>query len=251
MSSSGGIQIPVEGQKVSYAEMRMVAQEIHRLEKQARRIRTIALVSSGLFLGTAVFAGVIFLLVKAFAETEVKREDGTATLVKKDTTDVVQTTQSLEDRDGSSLLDYARNTLDANGDPDGDWKLTDEQISRIRTISWKAGQVMEVHHVAEIVRYDGTDTRVEITTKANHKITIWNNDCLGQNNVPISGCTADKFDVMIRRYDRTTNTYAAEEEVNANGDEGTEGKGRVVVSLERPKVEAKETINLDDYLDDD
>lgn len=234
------------GGTVTYNEMRMVAQEIHRLEKQARRIRTGALVCIGLLVGTAVFAGVIVLLVSAFTETEIKDDNGQLAMVKKETNKVVATTQSLEDLDGSDLVDYNRDGKDANGEADGEWTLTDERIALIRTISWKDGQKMEVHHVAEIVRHDGTDTRVEITTKAGHQITIWDSDLL-------SGKTAgDNFDVKIKRFDRDTRQFGPEEEVNAQGDENDSGRGRILISMSRPTLEARpRPINVDDFFDDD
>jgi len=226
---------------VSYAEMRMVAQEIHKLERQARRIRTIALVVVGLLVGTAIFAGIIALLVSAFQDTEIKEDGSQMAMVKKDTDKVVATTQSLEDIDASDLVDYGRSSTDGTGSPDGPWTLTDERISLIRTLSWKEGQRLEVHHVAEVVRHDGLDTRVEITTKAGHKITIWDSDA------------TDNFNIMIKRYDRNTKSYLPEQEVNANGDEdGTGGRGRVLVSLNRPVLEPRpRAINIDDFWDDD
>lgn len=226
--------------KVSYGEMRMVAQEIHRLEAQARRIRTAALVIIGLLVGTAVFAGVIALLVSAFTETQIKQDGGQLAMVKKDSDKVIATTQSTEDLDISDMVDYGRDKTDSNGEADGEWTLTEERIARIRTISWKAGQTMEVHHIAEIVRHDGTNTRVEMTTKAGHKIVVWDNT------------GGDNFDVMITRFDRSTNQYLPEEEINANGDESNTGRGRVLVSLTRPVLEARPRgINVDDYWDDD
>jgi len=230
-----------DGGTVTYAEMRMVAQEIHRLERQARQIRTAALVCVGLLVGTAVFAGVIALLVSAFTQTEIK-EDGAqlAMVSKKDTSKVVATAQSLEDIDGSDLVDYGRYDVDANGDPDGEWNLSDERIALIRTISWKDGQRMEVHHVAEIVRFDGTDARVEITTKAGHVITIWDKDGV------------DNFDVVIRRFDRNTNSFGPDEDVNPMGDENDSGRGRILVSLNRPVLaDRPRPINIDDFFDDD
>lgn len=226
------------GGTVSYAEMRMVAQEIHRLERQARRIRTGALVFTGLLVGTAIFAGIIALLVSAFTDTEIKEDGAQMAMVKKDTDKVVATTQSLEDLDASDLVDYSRSGTDAEGAPDGEWTLTDERISLIRTLSWKEGQRLEVHHVAEIVRHDGKNTAVEITTKAGHKITIWDKDGV------------DNFDIMIKRYDRNTNTFLTEVEVNADGDE-VDGRGRVLVSLTRPVLAARpRAINVDDFWDD-
>lgn len=239
---AGEVAIPAAGGSVTYAEMRMVAQEIHRLEKQARRIRTGALICIGLLVGTAVFAGVIALLVSAFTETEIEEDGAQLAMVKKDTNKVVATTQSLEDLDGSDLVDYSRGQwTDTNGDPDGEWILTDERIARIRTISWKDGPTMEVHHIAEIVRHDGQDTRVEMITKAGHKITIWDqfpND--------------DNFDVEIQRYDRTNNVLGPVEDVNPMGDENDSGRGRILVSLTRPVLESRpRPINIDDFFDDD
>jgi hypothetical protein len=241
MADKEGEVVVSAGGTVTYAEMRMVAQEIHRLEKQARRIRTGALVCIGLLVGTAIFAGVIVLLVSAFQETEIKQDEGQLAMVKKDTNKVVATTQSLEDVDGSDLVDYSRGAADNNGDPDGEWTLSDERVALIRSISWKDGPVMEVHHVAEIVRHDGTDTRVEIVTKANHKITIW-------DQFPGD----DNFDVQIQRYSRETNTWAASADVNPQGDENNSGRGRILVSLARPQLETRpRPINVDDFFDDD
>jgi hypothetical protein len=236
---AGDVAVGVGG-TVSYAEMRMVAQEIHRLETQARRIRTCALIFVGLLVGTAVFAGVIALLVSAFTQTEIKEDGAQLAMVKKDTNKVVATSQSLEDIDGSDLLDYARVGTDAAGDPDGEWVLADARIALIRTISWKAGQKTEVHHVGEIVRHDGKDARVEITTKAGHIITIWDQDGV------------DNFDIVIKRYDPSTKSYLPDEDVNPNGDENNSGRGRVLVSLSRPTLEARpRPINVDDFWDDD
>jgi len=184
---------------------------------------------------------VIALLVSAFTQTEIK-EDGAqlAMVSKKDTSKVVATAQSLEDIDGSDLVDYGRYDVDANGDPDGEWNLSDERIALIRTISWKDGQRMEVHHVAEIVRFDGTDARVEITTKAGHVITIWDKDGV------------DNFDVVIRRFDRNTNSFGPDEDVNPMGDENDSGRGRILVSLNRPVLaDRPRPINIDDFFDDD
>lgn len=231
---------PSTGGAVTYSEMRMVAQEIHRLEQQARRIRTGALICIGLLVGTAVFAGVISLLVTAFTETEIKEDGGQIAMVKKDTNKVVATSQSLEDIDGSDLVDYGRTGKDAQGLPDGEWTLTDERIALIRTISWKAGQKMEVHHVSEVVRHNGNDTRVEISTKAGHKIVIWDQD------------GTDNFDVTIRRMDRVTGKLMPVEDVNPNGDENNSGRGRVLVSLNRPVLAPRpRPINVDDFWDDD
>jgi len=228
------------GGSVSYAEMRMVAQEIHRLERQARRIRTGALVFTGLLVGTAIFAGIIALLVSAFQDTEIKEDGSQMAMVKKDTDKVVATTQSMEDMDASDLVDYGRSGKDADGDPDGEWTLTDERISMIRSLSWKEGQRLEVHHVAEIVRVDGKHTRVEITTKAGHRITIWDKDGV------------DNFDIMMKRFDRNTNTFLPEVEVNADGDESDTGRGRVLVSLARPVLAPRpRAINIEDFWDDD
>jgi len=238
--SGAVVDIGANGGTVTYAEMRMVAQEIHRLEQQARRIRTGALICVGLLVGTAVFAGVIALLVSAFTETEIKEDGAQLAMVKKDTNKVVATSQSLEDVDGSDLVDYARNLKDANGEPDGEYTLSDERIALIRTISWKAGQKMEVHHVSEIVRHDGKDVRVEITTKAGHKITIWDKDGV------------DNYDVVINRYDRVQQKLLPDEDVNPNGDENDSGRGRVLVSLNRPVLAARpRPINVDDFWDDD
>jgi hypothetical protein len=234
-------------QKVSYAEMRMVAQEIHRLNQTQRRIRTAGMVFTGLLVGTALFAGVITLLYSAFTETEISSDDQQLAMVKKGTNKVVATTASLEDVDASDLVDYGRTGKDASGNPDGDWALDDERISRIRSLSWKNGPTLEVHHVAEIVRHDGKDARVEITTKAQHRITIWDSDGV------------DNFDIKMKRYNPSTKKYDAEIEVNADGDEsqveegrGTTGRGRVLVSLHRPVLEARpRAINIDDFWDDD
>lgn len=228
------------GGTVTYAEMRMVAQEIHRLEMQARRIRTGALICIGMLVGTAVFAGVIALLVSAFAETEIKEDGAQLAMVKKDTDQVVATTQSLEDLDGSDLIDYARTGQDAQGIADGEWTLTDERIALIRSISWKDGPRMEVHHVAEIMRHDGQDAHVLITTKAGHKITIWDQDGV------------DNFDVEIQRYDRANKVLGPKEDVNPQGDEGDSGRGRILVSLSRPVLAARpRAVNVDDFFDDD
>jgi hypothetical protein len=232
-------KVDVVAGSVTYGEMRLVAQEIHRLEKQAQRIRTAALIFVGLLVGTAVFAGVIAMLVSAFTQTEIKDDGGQMAMVKKNTDKVVATSQSLEDIDGSDLVDYLRTGVDAEGKADGEWQLTDERIALIRSISWKAGQKMEVHYISEIVRHDGKDVRVELTTKAGHKITIWDSDGV------------DNFDVMMKRYDRISKTYMAEEEINANGDEA-DGRGRILVSLDRPTLIAKpRPINVDDFWDDD
>jgi hypothetical protein len=230
---------------VSYAEMRQVAQEIHRLEKQARQIRTGALVCVGLLVGTAVFAGVIALLVAAFTETEIKEDGGQLAMVKKDTDKVVATTQSLEDIDGSDLVSYAKTKKLADGTMDGEWTLSDERIALIRTISWKAGPVLEVHYVSEIVRHDGAQTRVEITTKAGHLITLWDDQGLKPGET--------KNEVFIKRFNKHTNKFGPEEEVNPNGDEaGQDGRGRVLVSLSRPTLAARpRPINVDDFFDDD
>lgn len=230
---------------VSYAEMRQVAQEIHRLEKQARQIRTGALVCVGLLVGTAVFAGVIALLVAAFTETEIKEDGGQLAMVKKDTDKVVATTQSLEDIDGSDLVSYAKTKPGLNGTMDGEWTLSDERIALIRTISWKAGPVLEVHYVSEIVRHDGAQCRVEITTKAGHLITIWDDQGLKPGET--------KMEVFIKRFNKHNNSLGAEEEVNPNGDEvGQDGRGRVLVSLSRPTLAARpRPINVDDFFDDD
>lgn len=242
MSSADAINIGVDpdGQptKVTYGEMRMVAQEIHRLEKQARRIRFCALICVGLLVGTAIFGGVIALLVSAFKQTDVKEDGAQLALVKKDTQKVVATTQSLEDIDGSDLIDYARTRVDANGEADGPWVLSDERISQIRTISWRAGGVTEVHQVAEITRDDGTEAKVKLTTKAGHEITIWDNT------------GGDNFDVMMRRWDREKKNWEGPEfEVNAEGDEA-DGRGRVLVSLSRPRLEARpRAINVDNFWD--
>jgi len=233
------IGVDADGQptKVTYGEMRMVAQEIHRLEKQARRIRFGALICVGLLVGTVIFGAVIALLVSAFKQTDVKEDGAQLALVKKDTQKVVATTQSLEDIDGSDLIDYARTRVDANGEADGPWVLSDERISQIRTISWRAGGVTEVHQVAEITRQDGTDAKVIITTKAGHVITIWDNT------------GGDNFDVMMKRWDRNTHTFGPEFEVNADGDEA-DGRGRVLVSLSRPRLEARpRAINVDNFWD--
>lgn len=244
-AADGEVKVPAPGGTVTYAEMRMVAQEIHRLEKQARRIRTGALVFTGLIVGTAIFAGVIALLVSAFQDTEIKDDGGSQmAMVKKDTDQVIATTQSLEDLDASDLVDYARNEKDAEGLPDGEWTLSDERISLIRSLSWKSGQKMEVHHVAEITRYNGKDTRVEITTKAGHKITIWDSEKL-------SGVGSDNFDIKIRRK-HLNGTMAPEEEINADGDENDTGRGRVLVSLNRPVLAPRpRAVNVDDFWDDD
>lgn len=247
MSSADAINVGVDadGQptKVTYGEMRMVAQEIHRLEKQARRIRFGALICIGLLVGTVIFGAVIALLVSAFKQTDVKEDGAQLALVKKDTQKVVATTQSLEDIDGSDLVDYARTRVDANGDPDGAWVLSDERISQIRTISWRAAdpatgaKVTEVHQVAEIMRQNGKDTAVKITTKAGHVITIWDNT------------GGDNFDVMMKRWDAATKTFGPEFEVNADGDEA-DGRGRVLVSLTRPSLEARpRAINVDNFWD--
>jgi len=240
--ASGGGEVKVDAGEgtVTYAEMRMVAQEIHRLEMQARRIRTAALVAIGLLVGTAVFAGVIALLVSAFTETEIKDDGGQMAMVKKDTDKVVATTQSLEDLDGSDLIDYARSGKDANGEADGEWTLTDERIALIRTISWKDGPKLEVHHVAEIVRHDGNDARVDITTKAGHKITVWDQDGV------------DNFDVVIQRYDQALKKLGPKEDVNPQGDENDSGRGRILISLNRPVLAPRpRPINIDDFFDDD
>jgi len=237
------VAMPSNAGTVTYAEMRMVAQEIHRLEKQARRIRTCALISIGLLVGSAVFAGVAALLVSAFTETEIKDTDGGSELkmVKKDTKNVVATTQSLEDIDGSDLIDYARTRKDANGDDDGEWILSDERIALIRSVSWKDGKNLEVHHVAEIVRHDGKDAHVKLTTKAGHKITIWPQDGV------------DNFDVQIERYDWEKNPpLQPAEDVNPMGDENDSGRGRILVSLSRPVLEERpRPIKVDDFFDDD
>lgn len=240
MSKEG--ETPPTGQ-VSYAEMRQVAQEIHRLEKQARQIRTGALICVGLLVGTAVFAGVIALLVAAFTETEIKEDGGQLAMVKKDTNKVVATTQSLEDIDGSDLVSYAKTKKLADGTMDGEWTLSDERIALIRTVSWKAGPVLEVHYVSEIVRHDGNQTRVEITTKAGHLITLWDDEGLLKGETPL--------EVFIKRFNKHNNSFGALEEINPNGDE-KEGRGRVLVSLNRPVLAARpRPINVDDFFDDD
>jgi hypothetical protein len=195
--------------------------------------------------GTAVFAGVIALLVAAFTETEIKEDGGQLAMVKKDTDKVVATTQSLEDIDGSDLVSYAKTKKLADGTMDGEWTLSDERIALIRTISWKAGPVLEVHYVSEIVRHDGAQTRVEITTKAGHLITLWDDQGLKPGET--------KMEVFIKRFNKHTNKLGAEEEVNPNGDEaGQDGRGRVLVSLSRPTLAARpRPINVDDFFDDD
>lgn len=229
--------------QVSYAEMRQVAQEIHRLEKQARQIRTGALICVGLLVGTAVFAGVIALLVAAFTETEIREDGGQLAMVKKDTNKVVATTQSLEDIDGSDLVSYAKTKTLADGTKDGEWTLSDERIALIRTISWKAGPVLEVHYVSEIVRHDGNQTRVEITTKAGHVITLYDDQGLKAGET--------KNEVFIKRFNKRNNSFGVLEEVNPNGDE-KDGLGRVLVSLNRPTLAARpRPINVDDFFDDD
>jgi hypothetical protein len=230
----GEPQVP---NKVTYAEMRLVAQEIHRLEKQARRIRFAALICIGLLVGTAVFAGVIALLVSAFKETDVKKDGPQLALVKKNTDKVIATTQSLEDLDACDLIRYLPETKDAQGYPDGNWVLPDDRIGLVRAVSWRANNKTEVHHVAEIQRHDGIDARVEMVTKAGHKITVWDDT------------DADNFNVEIERYDRVNKKLGPKEEVNAEGDEDG-GCGRMLVSLTRPQLLPRpRPINVDAFWD--
>jgi len=230
------------GESLNYKEMRAVAQEIFILERKSRRIRAFGLICSSLVLGSLVLLGAMALLYQGMKETEVQ-DDGHSNLVltKKGSQDIIATTQSLEDLDGSDLVDYARTGSDTNGEPDGEWTLSDAKLSRIRTISWREDDTTYIHHVASIVRYNGKDTRVELKTKALHMIRIWDDtadDATG---------AADNFAIEIKTWNPTTNSYSAWTEVNADGDEDG-GRGRVLVNLRRSKMDDPiRPINYKDY----
>lgn len=235
-----------QGETLTYKEMRAVAQEIFNYEKKMRKIRTIAMIAGGLLMTTILVLAGTVLIFQMTADTEVQEAGGQSALVKKGTNRVVATTESVEDVDGADLVDYAKNRVDAEGDPDGDWLLSDSRIAMIRSISWKECDdansggppcTTYVEHVAEIRRIDGTNASVEVTCKAGHKITIWDHD------------STDNFNVLIKRWNRVSNTFDAEEEINAEGDEDG-GRGRIMVSLKKPMLvdpPGGRTIKMDDY----
>uniref|UniRef100_A0A7S2DAA1 Uncharacterized protein n=1 Tax=Alexandrium andersonii TaxID=327968 RepID=A0A7S2DAA1_9DINO len=227
---------------LTYKEMRCVAQEIFKYEQRMRRIRTSAMIGGSILLIFVVLLGGGVVIFGMVADTEVREDGRQSALVKRDSNRVIATSESTEDFDGSDLVDYQRNGVDANGDPDGEWILNDSRVAMIKTISWKEGEVGNettiVHHVADITRYDGQNTSVDITTKVGHKIIIWDSDGV------------DRFDVMIRRWnvdmqDWETNDY---QEVVPDGDEDDLGRGRVVVSVDRPRLDpAPRPVALDNY----
>jgi hypothetical protein len=213
--------------ELTYKEMRAVAQEIFAIERKQRKMRTAALVVSGLLLGTIAFLLCMVLIYGLVSETEVKDDHNQLALVKKGSNQVVATTESVEDLDGADLVDYDRSGKDANGTADGNWLLSESQIAMIRTISWREADVMNVHHIAGITRYDGQDARVEMTTKAGHEIVVWDSDGV------------DNFNVKLKRWNPDNNAFDPEVEVNAEGDFDNDpnGRGRVVVSLRRPTLD--------------
>jgi hypothetical protein len=248
MANNVGMSLSEDPTKVTYGEMRLVALELNRLEVRGKRIRTCAMIIIGFISVTALFAGGIAVLVSAFKKTEVRDQPSGLILTKKETQKIIATSQSTEDIDGSDLIDYGRNLIDDNGDPDGAWTLSNDRIALIRSLSWRSDDTdpsspsygqkkTEVHHVAEIERHDGPQAHVKIVTKAKHIIKIWDNT------------GGDNFDVKIFRYNRATGGYFPEEEISANGDEA-DGRGRVLVSLSRPRLQTRpRAINADDYWD--
>lgn len=229
-------KLPDQDEVLTYKEMRAVAQEIFKYEANMRKIRTGAMLCGGLLITLVVTLGGVLLILQFTVDTDVDCGGKQCAWVKRGTKKVIQTTESLEDLDASDLTDYERDQTDANGDEDGEWVLSDAKLSMIRTISWRENDTMYVQHVAEIRRVNGQDTRVEITTKAGHKMTIWDNDGV------------DNFNVMISRYDQETNTYGPETEVLPDGDEGDLGRGRVMVSLKRPDLSYKvRDVKMEEY----
>jgi len=225
-------------QYVTYDELRDVAQQIFNIQKKQRFIRTCAMISIGVLVGVLLVFGGCCILLSAVHETQVKETSGShqLALVQKDTDKVIATTECTEDIDGSDLLDYQRNNIDAHGDPDGEWVLPSNRLSMIRSVSWYENSTMVVQHVSEIVRHDGNDTRVEITTKAGHQIFIWDSDGV------------DNFNVMMRRHEFETNSFSPWVEVNAEGDQDDRGRGRVVASLKRKTLTKQaQTISLSEY----
>jgi len=224
---------------VTYDELRDVAQQIFNIQKKQRMIRTCAMISIGAIVGTFVVFGGCYVLFTAVTETQLKETSGNhqLALVQKDTDKVIATTECTEDVDGADLLDYQRTEVDADGYPDGEWILPSNRLSMIRTLSWYENDTMVVQHVSEIIRYDGNNTHLHITTKAGHQIQIWDSD--GE----------DDFSVMMRRYEFETNTFTAWTEINADGDQDARGRGRVVASLRRPTLTQKAPqIVLSDYI---
>lgn len=205
------------GQTLTYDEVRAVAQEIYRIERKMRWIRTGVCVASLLLALTVTLGFVMVFVFRAVEQTEVRqdRPNTPLALVEAGTDNVIRTAESLEDVDASQLIDY-----DSAAGDEGEWNLSDERLAMIRTISWKNREEMHVHHVAEVTRYDGQDARVVITTKANHKIRI----------------NVTDFDVEIMMFDPDRNTWDPPVEVSPEGADDDAGRGRVLVSLRRPSM---------------
>lgn len=203
---------------LTYDEVRAVAQEIYRIERKMRWIRTGMCVGSLILAVTVTLGFVMVGVFKAVQQTEVRqeRDDSPLALVAAGTDDVIRTAENLEDVDGSQLIDYDT----ADGD-DGDWNLPDERLGMIRTVAWKVAEEMHVHHIAEASRFDGTDARVELTTKAGHVIRIYVED----------------FDVEIKMFDRYERRLVGDWiEVVPEGADDDDGRGRVLVSMRRPNM---------------
>mmetsp|Transcript_101646 Transcript_101646/g.303295 ORF Transcript_101646/g.303295 Transcript_101646/m.303295 type:complete len:242 (-) Transcript_101646:106-831(-) len=230
------------GGVLTYREMRAVAQDIFTYERKMRNIRTLAMIGGAVLVIFLVLLGGGVVIFGLASDTEVKHDGSQEALVKKNSDTVISTAESKESMDAAELVDYQRNEVDARGDPDGDWILNASRIAMIKTVSWKEGdpgnETTYVQHVADITRHDGQNTSVEITTKAGHKMIIWDSD--GQDN----------FNVMIRRWSIETQDWETSDyvEVLPEGDEDPSGRGRVVVTLDRPRLtSAPRTVNMEDY----
>merc|ERR1712062_374019 len=106
-----------------------------------------------------------------------------------------------------------------------------------KTVSWKDGQNMWVHHISEVRRENGVNCRVTMKTKANHYIQVLDN--WGPN---------DNFNVFIKWYNHRNQTYSDWEEILPEADEeARNGRGRVLVSLRRETLEVKDGARVINY----
>lgn len=216
---------------LTYEEARDVARQVVMMEQKKERVRGLKMVVFAILMGYLMFVLGFAWLVIAEGKFDLRSDNGQLALLNKRSDELVRTAESMEDRDASDLVDYDRMVEGA----DGAWVLPAMKMELVRTVSWWEDNKMHVQHVASIARHGGTKPRVEIVTKAGHEMIIWDSN------------DEHAFNIMIRRWNGEKNSFDAWAEVNAEGDSDEMGRGRVVVSLRRPRLEPTKEVNLDEY----
>jgi hypothetical protein len=246
-----------DDQQLSYDEVCAVAHEIYKIEQRVSKIRTGVFIAGSVVVGAIIFIVVLSVMFASFEQTQVQEDKVSSTpgdkrtelsLVSKESTEkILKTAESLEDTDASNLIAYEWTSNDTNGDPEGEWIFDDAKLSMIRTISWKEGQEMHVHHIAEVRRQDGDDCHVNLTTKAKHIIRIW-------DSAKSENASEDNYNIEILQWFPNGNSgfggYGEWTEVLPDSDEdGQHGSGRALISMRADVIADSDSprINFEDY----